>query len=350
MRAVVYHGRGDLRVTDVAEPQVGAGQVTLQVGYNGICGSDLHEYFAGPIFIPDGAPHPLTGRELPLTLGHEFSGTVVEVGSGVTSVAEGDRVAVEPLYTCGQCDRCGSGRYNACSSIGFHGLMHDGGMAEYTVVPATMLHKLPDSVSLEMGALVEPMAVAFHAAKLGQVRGGDTAVVFGAGPIGIGLWHALKGTGVESVFVVEPSPTRRAAIEKLGATTLDPTSVDVPESVKDATGGKGADAAYDAAGVQAAIDTAVATVGAGKPLVSVAIYEKPLEVTLLSLVLAESRIQGSLCYTGDDYRAVIELMSRGHYDTTGWMEKIAMADVVQEGFDALHAGHKMKVLVDPSLG
>ena len=101
MRAVVYHGQRDIRITDVPDPQVGPGQVALRIGYNGICGTDLHEYFAGPIFIPNGAAHPLTGRELPLTLGHEFSGTVVEVGSGVTSVTEGDRVAVEPLYTCG---------------------------------------------------------------------------------------------------------------------------------------------------------------------------------------------------------------------------------------------------------
>lgn len=351
MRAVVYHAREDIRISDVPEPQVGPGQVVLRVGYNGICGSDLHEYFAGPIFIPpDGSPHPLTGRQLPLTMGHEFSGTVVEVGSAVTSVVEGDRVAVEPLYTCGKCDRCSAGRYNACSSIGFHGLMHDGGMAEYTAVPESMLHKLPDEVSLEMGALVEPMAVAYHAAKLGDVHPEHTAVVFGAGPIGIGLWHALRGQGLSAVYVVEPSATRRAAIERLGATTLDPTSVDVPAAIADVTGGKGADAAYDAAGVQPAVDTAVATIASNRPLISVAIYEKPMEVTLLSLVVNESRIQGSLCYTSEDYQAVIDLMRRGHYDTTGWMEKIAMADVVTEGFEALHAGQKMKVLVDPSLG
>lgn len=348
MRAVVYNGRNDISVTDVPEPTVGEGQVKLRVGFNGICGSDLHEYFAGPIFIPQGDVHPLTGRKLPLTLGHEFSGTVTEVGSGVTGVAEGDRVAVMPLYTCGRCDRCTSGRPNVCAQIGFHGLMSDGGMAEYTVVPADMLHRLPDEVSLEMGALVEPMAVSYHAAALGRVEQGGSAVVFGAGPIGIGLWFALRGTGVQDVWVVEPSPTRRAAIERLGATTLDPTAVDVPAVVADATGGRRADAAYDAAGVQPAIETALASIGAGRPMVSVAIYETPLATPLLQLVLNESRIQGSLCYTHDDYRAVIELMSRGHYDTTGWMEKIAMGDVVAEGFDALHAGRKMKVLVDPT--
>lgn len=348
MRAVVYNGRQDITIDDVAEPQAGEGEVKLQVGFNGICGSDLHEYFAGPIFIPQGEVHPLTGRKLPLTLGHEFSGTVTEVGRGVEGVAEGDRVAVMPLYTCGRCERCTSGRPNVCARIGFHGLMSDGGMAESTVVPAHMVHALPDPVSLEMGALVEPMAVAYHAAALGQVPRGGTAAVFGAGPIGIGLWFALRGMGVDDVWVVEPSATRRAAIEALGATTLDPVAVDVPAVIAEATGGRRADAAYDAAGVQPAVETALASIGFARPMVSVAIYETPLATPLISLVMNESRIQGSLCYTHDDYRNVIELMSRGHYDTTGWMEKIAMADVVEEGFEALHAGQKMKVLVDPT--
>ena len=112
-----------------------------------------------------------------------------------------------------------------------------------------MLHKLPDNVSLELGALVEPMSVAYHAATLGDVKPGDTAMVFGAGPIGIGLWFALRGKGLDDVFVVEPSPTRRAAIEALGATTLDPTGVDVPAFIADHTTGDGADAVFDAAGV-----------------------------------------------------------------------------------------------------
>ncbi|WP_242623469.1 alcohol dehydrogenase catalytic domain-containing protein [Pseudonocardia sediminis] len=283
-----------------------------------------------------------------MTLGHEFAGTVVEVGPGVSDVAEGDRAAVMPLYTCGRCERCRAGRPNVCAQIGFHGLMADGGMAESTVVPAHMLHKLPDDVSLEMGALVEPMAVAYHAAALGQVERGGSAAVFGAGPIGIGLWFALRGMGVDDVWVVEPSATRRAAIEALGATTLDPMSVDVPAAIAEATGGSGADAAYDAAGVQPAVETALASIGFAKPMVSVAIYETPLATPLINLVMNESRIQGSLCYNHDDYRNVIDLMSQGHYDTTGWVEKIAMNDVVAEGFEALHDGRKMKVLVDPT--
>ncbi|MET4428238.1 2,3-butanediol dehydrogenase [Mycolicibacterium sp. 624] len=347
MKAAVYYGPNKLDVTDVPEPQPTPGTVKVKVGYNGICGTDLHEYYAGPIFVPT-EPHPLTGQQLPLTMGHEFAGTITAIGAGVTGYAEGDRVAVEPIYRCGHCEPCRIGNYNICAQIGFHGLMSDGGMAEYTVVPTNMLHRLPDNVSLELGALVEPMSVAYHAATLGEPRPGRTAMVFGAGPIGIGLWFALRGKGVDDVFVVEPSPTRRAAIEGLGARTLDPGALDVPAFIADHTGGSGADAVYDAAGVAPAVQTALACVGARRAMVSVAIYEKPLTTPLLNLVMNESRIQGSLCYTAADFDAVIDLMARGVYDTTGWVTSIPIDDVVDEGFEALHAGTKMKVLVDPS--
>ncbi|MUL45929.1 2,3-butanediol dehydrogenase [Mycobacterium sp. CBMA293] len=348
MKAAVYYGPNKVAVEDVATPTPGPGTVQLEVGFNGICGTDLHEYYAGPIFVPT-QPHPLTHQELPLTLGHEFSGTITAVGAGVTGWQEGDRVAVEPIYKCDHCGPCRAGNYNVCQQIGFHGLMSDGGMAQYTVVPTNMLHRLPDNVSLELGALVEPMSVAYHAATLGDVGPGDTAMVFGAGPIGIGLWFALRGKGLQDVFVVEPSPTRRAAIEALGAATLDPTTVDVPGFIADHTRGAGADAVFDAAGVTPAVETALACIGSRKPMVSVAIYEKPLQTPLLNLVMNESRIQGSLCYTGADFEAVIALMAQGAYDTTGWVAKIPIGDVVSAGFEALHAGTKMKVLVDPTL-
>lgn len=347
MKAAVYYGPNKLDVTEMAIPQPGPGTVQIKVGFNGICGTDLHEYFAGPIFVPT-EPHPLTGQQLPLVMGHEFAGTISAVGSGVRGWAEGDRVAVEPIYRCGHCGPCRAGNYNICAQIGFHGLMSDGGMAEYTVVPTDMLHKLPDNVSLELGALVEPMSVAHHAATLGEPYPDGTAMVFGAGPIGIGLWFALRGKGLDDIYVVEPAATRRAAIEALGARTLDPAAVDVPSFIADHTSGRGADAVYDAAGVAPAVETALACVGARRPMVSVAIYEKPLTTPLLRLVMNESRIQGSLCYTAADFEAVIDLMARGAYDTTGWVTAIGIDDVVDEGFEALHAGAKMKVLVDPS--
>ena len=347
MRAAVYYGNSQLEIEDVPEPSASDGRVKVQVSRNGICGTDLHEYFDGPIFIPS-EPHPLTGRAMPLVIGHEFSGVVTDVGRGVSDVEEGDRVAIEPIYRCGACRPCQTGRYNLCTSIGFHGLMADGGMAEYTVVPPDQVHKLPDDVPLEMGALVEPMSVAYHAAKLAEVDDQSRALIYGAGPIGIGIWFALRGLGLTEIDVVEPSATRRASIEKLGARTFDPATQDVRGIIAEQTGGNGVDAAFDAAGVQPAVESALACVGERRPLISVAIYDKPLSTPLINLVLRERRIQGTICYTSDDYRAVIDLMARGHYDTTGWVDTIPLTGVVEQGFQELRAGRRMKLLVDPS--
>jgi len=348
MRAAMYYGNHKLEIEDIPEPSAGDGEVKVRVSRNGICGTDLHEYYDGPIFIPPEQPHPLTGKAMPLVLGHEFSGTVTEVGAGVTDVGEGDRVTIEPVYRCGHCRPCKSGRYNLCTSVGFHGLMADGGMAEYTVVPQNQVYRLPDSVPLELGALVEPMSVAYHAAVLGEVNDQSRALIYGAGPIGIGLWFALRGMGLTEIDVVEPSPTRRTSIEALGARTLDPTAVDVPELIADRTDGDGVDAAFDAAGVTPAVVSALECVGERRPLISVAIYDKPIPTPLINLVLRERRIQGTICYTGDDYRAVIALMAQGHYDTTGWVDTIPMSGVLEQGFEELRAGRKMKLLVDPT--
>jgi (R,R)-butanediol dehydrogenase/meso-butanediol dehydrogenase/diacetyl reductase len=348
MRAAVYHGNNNVEIEDVPEPEVSPGHVKIRVHLNGICGTDLHEYFDGPIFIPPNEPHPLTHQAMPVVLGHEFSGTVVEVGAGVDGIAEGERVVIEPIYRCGKCRPCREGAYNLCTSIGFHGLMADGGMAEYTVVPANQIHKLPESVSLDLGALVEPMSVAWHAATLSGVTDQGSALIYGGGPIGIGLWHALRGMGLTEIDVVEPSPVRRAALERLGGRTIDPINVDVPAFIADRTNGEGVDAAFDAAGVAPAIDSALASLGERRTLVSVAIYDRPLPTPLIQLVLRERRIQGTICYTAEDFQAVIDLMAAGHYNTTGWVETIPLSGLIEQGFDELRESRRMKLLVDPT--
>ena len=246
MRAARFHAPGDLRIEVVADPAAGPGQVKLRNAYAGVCGTDVHMYFA-----PEAArafferPHPLTGASAPQVLGHEFSGTVVEIGERVSGVAVGDRAAVYPVYSCGRCRACESGRLNACRTIAFHGISsHGGGMAEFTVVDQSMLHQLPDGVDLRLGALVEPMAVAWHAAEVGEVHAGESALVAGAGPIGIGVWFALREHGVERVLVSEPNAKRRDAIAALGASVVDPSTEDFATVVSDFTGGAGIDLAF----------------------------------------------------------------------------------------------------------
>lgn len=347
MRAARFHAQEDVRIEEVEEPSPRPGEVKLRNGYAGICGSDLHVYYSPENSGLDySRPHPLTGSMPPQVLGHEFSGTVVELGEGVGSVAVGDRVAVWPVYHCGTCAACRKGMVNTCRSFGFHGLTSDsGGMAEYTTVPATMLHRLPDGVDLRMGALVEPMAVAWHAVDASDIQPGQTALIAGAGPIGIGLWFALKARGIDTVLVSEPSPTRRAAIQGLGAApVLDPTADDLAAAVAEATGGTGVDVAFDAAGVGGAVLQAVGLLAPAGHLVVVALHEKGFEFNPTMLVFGETSMSGTLAYLPKDFDAVIAAMAAGRYDTTGWVEEIEVHDLV-ETFGRLHSGLGMKVLV-----
>lgn len=343
MRAARFHGKEDLRVEDVPEPSPGPGEVKLRNAWSGICGSDLHVYYepaASGIDLEN--PHPITGATAPQILGHEFSGTVVEVGEGVTSVQVGDRAAVYPVYSCGTCVACEEGRPNVCRTIGFHGLTsHGGGMAEFTTVPADFLHTLPESVDLRMGALVEPMAVGWRAVTLSGVEAGQRALVAGAGPIGFGIWFALQARGVEDVIVSEPSESRRAAAERLGVQTVDPTARDLAEVI----GERGVDVAFDAAGAAAAFASILAALKPGGRGVVVALHERPVELMPTQLVMSETVVMGSLAYQPEDFDAVIAAMADGVYDTTGWVSEIDIDDVAGV-FDELRGGKRMKVLVN----
>ncbi|MWB98507.1 2,3-butanediol dehydrogenase [Agromyces seonyuensis] len=346
MKAAVFHGAEDLRIEEAPEPTPGPGMVKLRNAYAGICGSDLHVYYA-----PEAAgldlehPHPLTGSTLPQILGHEFAGTVVELGDGVEGVSVGDRAAVLPVYSCGECPACRNGMTNACQKIGFHGLSSNGGgMAEFTTVPASMLHLLPEGVDLRLGALVEPMSVAWHAVTRSGVEAGGTALIAGAGPIGIGVWFALKARGIEDVLVSEPSAERRATIAALGARVVDPVAGDLAGAVADLTGGRGVDVAFDAAGAGPAITSGLAALVPGGRLVVVAIHERPMEFLATQLVMAETEIVGALAYLPADFDGVIDAMSRGVYDTTGWVDEVGLDGVVG-AIEKLRGGAGAKILV-----
>ncbi|MDO5632589.1 MAG: alcohol dehydrogenase catalytic domain-containing protein [Paracoccus sp. (in: a-proteobacteria)] len=185
-----------MHVEEVDEPAPGPGEVKIKVAWTGICGSNLHEYLAGPIFVPVDQPHPLSGGQAPITMGHEYCGTVSELGAGVEGLAIGDPVVIEPIFACGDCPACRDGKYNLCDRLGFVGLSGGhSGFAAYWVVPARMVHKMPDGLSLEQGALIEPAAVALHAVRLSKIRAGEKAAVFGAGPIGLLTLEALRISG-----------------------------------------------------------------------------------------------------------------------------------------------------------
>jgi len=347
MRAAVYHGRCDLRLEDVPEPVAGHGDVKLRVLYNGICGSDLHEYYAGPITTrATGNPHPLTGVTNPVIFGHEFCGQVVALGDGIEDLEVGDRVAVEPLETCGHCLACSSGRYNHCPIVAFHGYNRSGGgLAEYTVVRRRMAHRLPPGLTAMQGALIEPLAVAASTVRRCRVEPGQTVAVHGAGPIGIGVYLTLRARGVR-VIVSDPSPVRRRVMSALGAPhVLDPREVDVISAIRDLTRGLGADASVDAAGVPAAFRAAVHGTAVDGNVVVVAIHEHPIEIPPFDLLMPEVRITGVAMYC-NDFPDVIENMARGTFPTDGWVSSIPFDRLLDDGFERLRRQEGLKILVD----
>ncbi|MEV4970302.1 alcohol dehydrogenase catalytic domain-containing protein [Streptomyces scopuliridis] len=344
MLAARLYGAKDLRIEEMPEPEAGPGEVKIRVAYAGICGTDVHEYFETPRATHE--PNPLTGATLPQTLGHEFAGTVVARGEGVDRVAPGDRVCVRPIRTCGVCPRCTSGLSHLCTALAAIGVTSPGGgLAQYVLAPAGSVHLLPDSLSLEQGALVEPMAVALNAVERARVRAGGSALVTGAGAVGMGALFALRAHGVHDVVVVEPSPSRRAAARRHGARVLDPGADDVVEQVMRHTRGRGVDAAIECAGRPEALDAAIRSVAARSPVVMVALYSGPVAIDASVVRLAELALLGSEAYPDGVFERVIEHMAAGHYPMDAWLDHIPLADT-RAGLYDVRDGRRLKVLVD----
>jgi (R,R)-butanediol dehydrogenase/meso-butanediol dehydrogenase/diacetyl reductase len=342
---VRFHGREDVRLEEIDDPEPGPGDVLLSVARNGLCGSDVHEYYEGPIAVTV-VPHPLTGCSVPCVLGHEFSGWVVDVGGDVADVPIGSLVAVEPIETCGACARCRAGRRHLCRRLAFHGYNRaGGGLAERTVVRRDMVHVLPDGLTPLQGALVEPMAVSRRAVSRAGAQHGDLAVVHGAGPIGLGALLALIADRAQ-VVVVDPSSVRRVAAVALGAEfVVDPSDADVVEVVRELTGGVGAACSIEASGTEQALTAALRSTRPDGAVVVVAHHRTPYPLRSASLIFNEIVLTGSLIYETSDFRWVIDGMQRGAYPLDGWVTEIALDRVVDDGFAPLRAQQANKIVV-----
>lgn len=339
MKAAKIFGARDIRVEEAELPLLEAGKVLVKVDYAGICGSDMHEYLAGTFPI----------RTQPV-LGHEFSGTVTEVGNGVTSLKPGDKVAVEPLIACGHCASCRRGMANLCTNSSGYGYSLSGGFAEYAVVRQENAFKLPEGMDVKLGALVEPTAVAVHAVRQSSLRLGDSAAIFGAGPIGLLLLQAVKAAGASEIFVVEVSDERREKALELGAThVLNPVETDAVTKIKELTDG-GVDVAFDAAGVQATFLSGVNAVRKGGEFKVVSLWEQPVTFSPNSFVKTEAKITGSYAYV-NLFPEVIRLLARGIIDGNKVITSlIPLDDIVEKGFETLTKDRKQcKILIDMSL-
>ena len=350
MKALRWHAQKDIRLEDIPETELRPGWVKLRVKWCGICGTDLHEYLGGPIFIPAGQPHPLTGEQAPVTLGHEFSGEVVEVADDVTDFKPGDRVTVEPIVKDFDSEENRRGLYNLDPKLGFYGLAGwGGGFSEYAALPAYMLHRLPDNVSYEQAALTEPAAVALHAVRQSRLKVGDTAAVFGAGPIGLLIVDALKASGASKIFVVESSEERRSKAASLGAETIDPRNTDPVEAIRKATGG-GVDVSYEVTGVGPVLSQCLDAVRPQGEMMVVSVWEKPAELDPNEILMSEKHVSGIIGYR-DIFPATLALMERGYFKTEDFVTaKIALDNVEEQGFGQLLSDKsQVKILVSPDL-
>ena len=212
MKAARFYTAKDLRVDNVPDEAPKGDEVRIQVKWCGICGSDLHEFLDGPIFTPGNTPQYVTGCTNPVTLGHEFSGVVVAVGPDVKNFKVGDRVIPEPLVVDHDCPSCKEGNYNVCDHLSFLGFVsNNGGLAEYCNFTEKFVHHMPDNMSFEDGAIVEPLSVGYHSLRAGHFEAGQTAVVAGAGPIGL----ATIGNCASCQMVVDGEPNVRTCITLL---------------------------------------------------------------------------------------------------------------------------------------
>ena len=327
MKTAVMLGIGEMGFEERDIPQVKDDEVLVKLEYVGICGSDLHYYETGA--IGDYVVEP------PFVLGHEPGGTVVEVGKNVTHLKAGDRVALEPGKTCGHCEFCKTGRYNLCPDVVFFATPPvDGVFQEYVAHEADLCFKLPNNVSTLEGALIEPLAVGFHAAIQGDAHLGPKAVVMGAGCIGLVSMMALKARGVSEVYVVDIMEKRLKKALELGADgVINGAEENVEQKIRQITDGRGVDLVIETAGTEITTRQAISIAKKGSNIVLVG-YSKSGEMTLpMSLVLDKELTFKTVFRYRHIYPMAIEAVAPGKVNLKGIVTDIFGLDDVQKAMD-----------------
>jgi L-iditol 2-dehydrogenase len=310
-RAAYMTGLNKMEIRDIAVPVPKEKEVLVKLEYVGICGSDVHYLEHGKIggFVVNGD----------FILGHECAGTIAAVGSDVKDLKVGDRVALEPGITCGQCEFCKTGKYNLCPDVEFLATPpYHGSLMNYIAFPENMCFKLPDNVTTKEGALVEPLAVGMHAAAQGGVRLGDKVVVLGAGCIGLVTLLACKAYGATEVIVVDVIEKRLEYAKKLGAThVINAKNVNTIEKIKELTGGKGADKVIETAGSEITIKQTPYAVKRGGTIVLVGLAPKDIiEFDFMQVMTKEIEIKSVFRYR-NIYPAAIQAIADGKIDVKG---------------------------------
>jgi (R,R)-butanediol dehydrogenase / meso-butanediol dehydrogenase / diacetyl reductase len=345
MLAARLHGNRDLRVERMPSPGAPrAGEIRVRPVWCGICGTDLHEYAHGPLYTP--------AESLPQVIGHEFSAEVAEIGDGVTGLRPGDRVAVLPHVFCGSCYYCVRGRQGLCADLRLTGVTWPwGGLAEQAVVPAYQAVRLPDEVSFEQGAILEPLATVVHGVERSGLRPGGSVLITGGGPIGQLAVLACTAAGAGSVLVSEPQPARRGLAERLGVTAaLDPSVTDVAAEVLERTYDLGVDCAIECSGSQPGLDACVASVRRAGTVAMIAIHLGPRTVQPEGWVWRDLTLAGVWSFKFYDTPRILAQIAAGTLPVERIVtSKIDIHDLVDAGIERLAdpRGDQVKILVSP---
>jgi 2-desacetyl-2-hydroxyethyl bacteriochlorophyllide A dehydrogenase len=334
MKAGIYQGVQEIVIQEIAYASPAPGFVIVETKRTGICGSDLHHYFG----------HWQTSTTF--AAGHETTGVVAEIGAGVTGVKPGDRVVIEPFIHCGQCIYCRTGDYNHCLAGKWHFQHYHGGFAEVMTVHASQLFVLPDNMSFEQGALVEPLAVAYRAVNQSGATYGDRVAIIGGGTIGLLCLAVVKATRVADVLITVKYAQQERLAREFGADhVVQIAETDVSNYVTDLSSGLGMDCVIETAGSGQAFNDALAIVRPRGSVVLVAGYSGSVEVDLGPIVWKEPMITGSLIYTYDglrnEFQAAIDLIATG---------RVAVSKLVTHCFPLAQIGQAFQTAADKKSG
>jgi len=341
MKAAVLHKALDMRIEEVEAPKIGPNEVLVRIKSVGICGSDVHYYLHGRA-----ASFVVTE---PLILGHECAGEVAEVGDEVRRVEVGQRVVIEPGFPCRKCHFCKEGRYNLCRDLRFYGTPPgNGAFAEYASASEENVYRMPDGMSYEEGAMIEPLAVGTMAAKRGAVSVYDTVAIFGSGPIGLMCLQAVKAHGTLDVYVTDIVDYRLDYAERLGARAeINPEKEDVVERVMGLTDNEGVNVVIEAAGSVSALKQAFDIVKPGGRIVLVGIYSSmEFQVPLGNVLTKELDVRGVWRYA-NVFQTAIKCVADGKIDVKSLITHRFPLDEILKGFETQikKIGNPMKIQI-----
>jgi len=342
MQALLLTDYRKLELTDIPKPQIGPNDVLVQVEACGICGSDVHGY--------DGS----SGRRIPpIVMGHEAAGVLAEVGANVDLVP-GTRVTFDSMISCGQCRFCRTGQINLCDNRNVLGVScgeyrRHGAFAEYVTVPQHIVYPIPDELDFATAAMIEAVSVAVHAVNITPIKLGETALVVGAGMIGLLTVQALRLKGCAEIWVADLCESRLELARQIGATrTISAKEITTTEQVLQWTNGQGVDIAMEAVGADATVQSAIASVCKGGTVTLIGNITPEVTLPLQSVVTREVRLQGS-CASSGEYPECIGLLAKKRIDVEPLITaKIPLADA-PTWFDRLYSGEAglLKVIVEP---